>query len=110
MKKINHRQFFSSLERNELISYVRNGLTFEQCITTLLFDKNIYSELFRHLWMEESIINKSDVFIVLHQRLKDASRNELVNLIEKTIPLNRLIEILISIVKENKNNIKAIKQ
>jgi hypothetical protein len=109
MKKANNHQFHTSLKKDDLINYVKNELSFKDCIAILMFDENRYCDLFQQLWMEESLINESDIFIVLQQRLKDESRNELIDLIEKNIPHEDLIKILTSIMTESTNNIKSIK-
>jgi hypothetical protein len=97
MKKISNRKFFSGIKKDELINYFRNKFSISKFREILLFDRTIYSELFQHFHIEEALINESDIYIVLEQKLKDTSWHKLLILIEKTIPKDRLIKILTGI-------------
>lgn len=94
MEKVNYSQFFSSLNQSRLMHYIKTELSYQNLRKILLFDSGIYGELFQFLRVEQTLVNKHEEFIVLEQKLMDTSREELIQLIKKAIPHERLIEIL----------------
>jgi hypothetical protein len=94
MKKSNYSKVFSTPDLGRLMHYIKTEVSYQNLRKILLFDSSIYGELFGLLCVEQTLVNKHEEFIVLEQKLMDTSRQELIQLIKKTIPHDRLIEIL----------------
>ncbi len=110
MEKSNYSQVFSTLDQSRLMHYIKTELSYQNLRKILLFDSSMYGELFELLCVEQTLVNKHEEFIVLEQKLMDTSRQELIELIEKTIPHERLIEILTFIMTLQNHKSKTLKQ